>query len=438
MADIPEQARARSADRILPPSDRARRLLQGVDSALSQGTQLLRWWERTDAADAYTRRIELVRKGSRTGGVFAFFGEAPIDGQRMPVVGVVLDLFFDAPKPLPGQAGTAAVSAMRDQIREFVSKYLQRTLQISLPQLVPDLNQPDLPRWLRDLSWWPNIQLETGGSRVHQLYYKLRGSGQFGTFAMEERTTIKDLREIGTKYDWIVLQLADYGFGLTLQPFGYGRPQLKISPVFHRFRVLAPSAIAFEEKPGGDILGLYGPGYFALPSPNEVSSAPGLGPVEPAFDVIRFRVDHSGTVTVRSVFAMRQPERIFNLPLNPLVGAVELARFFSPASAAGALDAVGSALRQLPLGDRGFDPVQAGMWMANAFTGGWTARELCYSREWLLIQMLFEHCTLRDQEILNALQTWSYVANWLDPQKVPKWVRTGCLWDPPPPEIHSE
>jgi hypothetical protein len=83
--------------------------------------------------------------------------------------------------------------------------------------------------------------------------------------------------------------------------------------------------------------------------------------------------------------------------------------------------------RQLPGGSLGFDPVFTGIDALNLLTGGWTGRELCLSRDAIGVDALYIHCTESIGEMATVQQTWSRVSNWLDPEAIPQWIRTGRL-----------
>ena len=99
-------------------TDQDRTILGNVENALAHGRALKRWWEQTDATNKYTDRFQTVCTFNRPDHSFAFFDQAPLNGQILPVLGDVIDLIYDRPKS-PTRSGAA--EWMQDQLREFCS-----------------------------------------------------------------------------------------------------------------------------------------------------------------------------------------------------------------------------------------------------------------------------------------------------------------------------
>ncbi len=413
---------------IEQPAFRAQdyRILDRVETAIRQGTQLWDWWRNADARQSYARRFDLIPSHQGEGGIYAFFDVAPVDGNPLAVMGVVQEIFFDQPRIRPGEDAAAAALWMRDQIREFALHYYHRVMKIAQPQLYPDLSEPNLPELLRNLSFWPTRGLDIAGFGARQLYYKLQDSGEVGMFPAEDRNRIVDVRAVGTKYEWVVLQL-DFYEQVGLKPFGPDGPQLIGYSSDQPYVILTKDLIVNQDDPAPHLLGSYGPGYCFLAHPGSGVLAFGPDKVEPAFDAVQFNVDRSGKVIGRSIFVIPQPARIFDVPLNPLLWGLGLTSLFTLGMADPLIRPLERTVRRLPGGSLGFDPVFTGIDALNRMTGGWTERELCLSRESIYVDALYLHCTVIYEEMMAALQTWSRVPDWLDREAIPEWVRAGRL-----------
>src|SRR5258708_38048410 len=100
-------------------------ILSQVESSLSNGLQLKAWWEKTNANDNYSRRFPTALTFNRPDHSFAFLDQAPVNGELMPVLGDLQDLFYDSIK-VPTTRTPVGAEWMRDQIREFVLHYFSR------------------------------------------------------------------------------------------------------------------------------------------------------------------------------------------------------------------------------------------------------------------------------------------------------------------------
>ena len=177
-------------------------ILSQVESSLADGLQLKAWWEKTHANDSYSYRFPTALTFNRPDRSFAFLDQAPVNGELMPVLGDLQDLFYDNIK-VPTSATPAGAEWMRAQIREFVLHYFARVSSSYLPKAF-EPGAPSPPPFLNPFGLCPGKGIEKEGFGQTQLYYKLRETGRIGKFPEREQYAVVDMREIGTKYDWIV------------------------------------------------------------------------------------------------------------------------------------------------------------------------------------------------------------------------------------------
>ena len=251
----------------LTQQDRA--ILDNVESALANGLQIKKWWEQTEATHSYADRFETVNTFNRPDRSFAFFDQALLNGQPQPVMGDVIELFYDGPK---APTEPAASAWMRDQIREFILHYFMRVSDFRRPQAYVSPTHPAPPPWLRPLSWCPEAYPAQQGFGYEQYYYKLRDSGQVGKFPEAERFAIVDVRELEQKYEWIVLRVRIFDFNLTFRPLGQELPQIVIPLREHQWVVMSRDFILNEDHPEPGVLGAYGYGYAVFTNPADQES----------------------------------------------------------------------------------------------------------------------------------------------------------------------
>src|ERR1041384_8004400 len=169
-------------------------------------------------------------------------------------------MLYDQPRT-PAASRTAAAEWMRDQVREFVLHYFMRISAFREPEAyVPD--RPFLPPgFLQRLSWCPQEDILRRGFGFRQLYYKLKGTGEVGKFPTRERPAIVDLREIGTKYEGIVLRVRIFDFNFPFKPFGPGGPAVVVPLNEQSNLIMSNAFVEDEQNPEHGVLGRYGLGY---------------------------------------------------------------------------------------------------------------------------------------------------------------------------------
>jgi hypothetical protein len=390
-----------------------------VDGALADGVALLRWWRRTDAAGSYARRFPLVRTFNVPDESFAFFGEAPIPGKTLPVMGIVEDMLYDQPK-------TSAPAKVRDELREFVLHYFMRISAFERPEAYADANNTAPPRFLPSLSWCPTYEAQKSGFGFTQLYYKPRDSGVVGRFPPDRQARIVDLRQIGTKYDWIVTKVRIYDFNLTVRPRGQESLQLVLPLREESYLVVSPDFLVNEDDPTPEILGRYGFGYAFIKNPVRPGPiAYGPGEFLASFQLIHFRVLASGRIQLNLVFVANRPEQVVNIALDPVGWGLELADLTSLGLASRFLAPVRALADRIPLRLGGIDPVRGFIALANAVSGGAAARDYCISMDQLERQFLVQHFMQHYQMVTGSLLTWRQYPSWLDTAALPQAVIEG-------------
>jgi hypothetical protein len=399
-------------------------VLDSVDSYLTAGLQLKQWWERTEATKSFADCFELGLTFNRPDTSFGFFDSAPVHGQALPVMGNFQEMFYDQPKA-PKESTQADIQWMQAQIREFVLHYFMHVSDFRQPQgRIEDGSPPPSP-YLRPISWCPQDDPQRVGFGFSQLFYKLRDTGRIGQFPEEERFAIVDLREIGQKYEWIVVKVRIFDFNFVYAPFGAENPYVVLPLSEASYLVLTRDFITNNDAPAPGVLGEYGLGYAFIKDPISGTLAYGPGQFEAAVELINFVVLADGTTRVRMVFVANRPERIVNLSLDPINWGFTLADLLSFGLTSPFLAPVKGVLDRLPFRGGNVDPVYAFVWLANALTGGQAAQQLCISKDELDKQFLVKHFWQHYQTIAGSLHTWRQIPNWLDSAALPQWVLTG-------------
>jgi hypothetical protein len=402
----------------VPFSPAEQALLAGVDRALADGRAMRDWWQARAAEGRYAYEFELARTFNRPDRAIGFFDAVPLGKEALPVMGIVQEMAYDRPKYPAGDLA-------RDQLREFVLHYFMRISDFRQPQPYVPEGRVSHPADLF-LSWCPREDVQRAGFGFSQHYYKLRSSGEIGRFPRGQIYAIVDLREIGPTYDWLVVKVNIFDFNLGFQPFGPASFTLQIPITAENYLVVAPEFVANRDGPAPGILGEYGFGYTFLNHPDDASLlAYGPGHFGAGFQLITFRVREDGASEVRLVFVVNRPQQITNLRLAPLDWGWRVADFFSFGATSRLLAPVRGMLDRFSPRLGSFDPLSVSVALANLFTAGWAARELCISREQLEKDFLLHHFMQHYQMLVGSLLTWRQIPDWLDAAALPAFVVTG-------------
>lgn len=409
----------------LPPPDVEERLLGSVESFLSRGRELKRWWDRVHPEDAFVRRFELGRTFHDPEASFGFFDEAEVDGAPLPVMGNFQEMFYDRPKVPQGGTPEAGALWMRDQVREFVLRYFMRVSDFRKPQGFAETWRPPMSGLLDLLSWCPREGSSEGGFGFRQLYYKRADTGEVGSFPEEERYRIVDLREIGPTYEWVVVKVQIFDFQFAFAPFGPSLPRLEVPLEEDSYLVLHRDFLLHDDDPGGGELGRYGFGYAFIKNPEDSVVGYGPGEFDAAVELIDFHVLADGTVRVPMVFVVNRPTRIVNLRIDPVGWGLAMMNLMTLGAASRLLAPLRDALPRTEMGAGAFDPVYAYIDFARLASGGLAGDALCISREQLEKEFLVKHFMQHYDTISGSLETWRIVPDWLAEAELPKWVTSG-------------
>lgn len=345
----------------------AEALVASVPRALAGGLRLKSWWEERERMADYADRFELRRSFNPGGGSYGFFDLASIGGKRIPVLGVVQEMKFDTLK-------LGSPNRLREQMREFILRYFMRVSSFKRPDAYAGAGacRPLGP--------------ERIGFGYSQHYYKLYGAERAAAFPSDMANAIIDLRELSSKYEWILVNVDLYSFYLRFQPFGSDRPILEAPLSESTYLVLTRDFIVDESRRHDGIIGRFGFGYALIKNPTASLLAYGPGEFDLGFKSFEFTIFENGDSWVRMAFTTNRPSKIFNLPVDPVFTLIDL---------------------------------------ANLLTRGLAARRYCISRRELETNFLVQHFTQHYDMIVGALSTWSQVDDWLDEGSLPQWVVTG-------------
>jgi Rieske Fe-S protein len=402
-----------------------RLIIASVDRYLAAGRELKQWWKRAHASDSFADRFNLGLTFNNPDTSFGFFDTASINGQQMPVMGNFQTMLFDCAK-LPGMQGEAAARYLQQQIREFVLHYFMRVSDFRQPQGTTEKKGPIPPPYLRPLSMCTQEDPRRIGFGFSQLFYKLQGTGEIGRFPDDKKAAIVDLRQIGCKYEWIVVKVRIFDFSFVYQPFGPDGSQLVLPLSESSYLILSQDFIVDENNPLPGVLGRYGLGYAFIKEPNEGLLAYGPGQFDAAIELFDFLVLDDGKTRVDMTFVANRPDRILNVSLDPVNWGFALADLGTFGMASRVFAPLREILEQMPFRRIEVDPVYSFIWLANVMTSGQAAAQLCISREEMDRQFLVKHFMQHYETMVGALRTWRQVPDWLAGEvHLPRWVVTG-------------
>lgn len=388
-------------------SDADQYLLDHADRFLADGLAIKRWYDEMDSTDGFADRFDLVHTLRRDERSRGFFGLVQLEGRAMPVMGVLDEVFYDRPKTSATHQKEAALE-MRDQVREFVLHYLMRVCGFRLPQ---EYIEPE--------------QINRKGMGFTLSFYKRKDTGEIGKFPEEGASSIIDLREIGTNYDWIIVKLKVYDFTVSMKPFGPESIGMDMPMKEEGYLILTPEFIANEDDPSPGVLGTYGFGYAFMKNPTRGMFAYGPGEFEAAFQYIYFDVLEDGRTKVRMAFVSDQPESIMNLTIDPVDLGFSMADMLSFGMTSRVLGSVKDSLHGISTKTPNLDPTLPSISLLNRVTNGQAEKKLDISRDQLFKGFLVKHSMQHYATILGSLRTWRQVPDWLDSNSIPDWVVKG-------------
>lgn len=408
------------------PSPEEGAVLDGAEAYLRRGLDLKRWWDRTFATGGFAHKFPLTVSSEPPDASFGFFDVAEVDGRPMPIMGNYQSMFYDQPKASASDR-TRAARWMRDQVRQFALRYFMRVSHFTLPQaFVPREHREPIPVWLRPVSWCPEEDPRQIGFGFSQLFFKEPVGGRIGAFPETDRYAIVDLREIGTRFEWILPKVQIFDFKFAVQPFGPGTPTLTLPLEEGSYLVMNRDFVIDEEEPSPDLLGRYGFGYSFIKNPETGLFAFGPGEFDAAIEIIQFSVDRSGRIQSEAIFVVNRPTRVANVSLNPFQWGYTAADLLTFGTSRIFLAPFKRAMDRVPGSRASFDPVRLYISAANLLTAGEAGRELCVSIEQLEKDFLTIHFQQHHQTLIGSLETWRLIPDWLASEdELPAWVVNG-------------
>lgn len=408
-------------------TSRERELLASVDTYLERGLELKRWWEERGPGGSFAERFDLSRTFNEPSESFGFFDTVEVDGCPLPVTGNFQEMFYDRPKSAAADRREAAEWTAR-QLRHFVLRYFMRVSDFRAPEGFTDTWRPPLSTLLTLLSWCPEGAEELRGFGFQQLWSKDR-SGVVRRFPDEERFAIVDLRELGERYEWIVVKVRIFDFKFTFSPLGAGGPQIVLPLEEDSYLVLSADFVEHEERPAPGVLGRYGLGYAFVRDPGSSVLGYGPGQFDAAIELIHFHVFEDGSIRAPLTFVANRPERVANVDLDPGGWGLDLGARMADLASLGVasrwLQPFRRAADAIPRPRLRFDPVLGYVSLANAVSGGMAGDLLCIDRRQLEKEFLVRHYMQHYQTIAGSLATWRQVTDWCDEEALPRWVREG-------------
>jgi hypothetical protein len=396
-------------------------ILNSVDQYLAAGLALKSWWKDAELNGEFEQQFELERSFNRAANSYGFFGHALVQDRTVAIMGNVQDMLFDRLK-VSAQMAKEDMEWTREQLREFVLRYFMRVSSFRSPEAAVSDEDTDVSAWLSRISWCATPQIVREGFGFSQLYYKTVG-GQIGKFS--DTSAIVDMRDLGEKYEWIVLKVRIFNFSVPTHPFGMTGPELVFNLDEESYLVVSRDLILDRKQPAPGLLGEYGIGYAFIKAPRPGFLAFGPGEFTMAIELIEFRIAQSGDINVHMVFVVNRPEQIANMTFDPVDWSFRLVDLLSLGMASPLLNPIRRALSRLPLRLGTFDPVYSYIGFMNLLTNGQSEEKLCISREKLDKRFLLQHFMQHYQTLAGALFTWRQMSDWLDSSTLPRWVVTG-------------
>jgi len=219
-----------------------------------------------------------------------------------------------------------------------------------------------------------------------------------------------------------VLSVQLFNFQVAFKPLGDNLPQVLIPLQETTLVVLSKDFITNQA-------GAYGLGYAILTGGNTGAGsvlAYGPGHFTAGFQTIGFRVTPGGAVRATLAFAVNRPEKVMNIPYDPMGIAFRAINTLS-LSYAGQFTQYFRALVPPWLTPTGVDPMQLYIAAANAATGGAAAENFGISKTELDRFMLLQHFMQHYTMMTGAMATYHSVADWTANSSIPDWIRAGVL-----------
>ncbi|HVT19298.1 MAG TPA: hypothetical protein VHQ90_24355 [Thermoanaerobaculia bacterium] len=401
-----------------PLTDKDRAILANVPQAIVQGQDLKEWWAHNRVTRDFPQEFPVAIQFSPPDHNYGFLVDANLRQGRLPLAGVVQGQLYDYPKAPPGLDRVDPLW-VRSQVKEFVLNYFMRLTSAMPPPVAawsPKAQPPDL---LRPFSQCDPGKAQRYGWGYQQCYYKLKATGQIGKFPASRSYEIIDLREVGTRYDWVVFLVTIFHFDIVLPPAGAHGPKIVIGMPQPVYTVMTPDFVVNQENPAPGVLGEYGYGYSVVQDLTVISPIAALpSTLKNTIETITFRVLESGEVRAHMDFITPQPPRILDL----VQFGLEVAEKLSFGLATPLLAPIANLLEGfVPQ----FDPIYTSLRVLNLVTAGIAADDFCFTKEQLFKILMVLHFTDVVKMFDLSASLYLLVPDWTDPASIPAWAKQG-------------
>lgn len=295
---MPQSNRRPTIDSTSAPLTRDdERRLRHVERSLREGLELQDWWRAKNpkwnealdeekvsnliASRLHPKIFHLTEPSDWKSNVdYGFFDEAQLGGRTVPVMGCVIQRFFDSPA-LPidrhTEYGALTLDAWIQSLEGYIiHHYLQNSSRRIGTRRRIEPQQPKLDRYLQALSWYPDPDAPKVGEGFvyHQLYYNRERDGSVGKFPEVDatKTSLMTLTPQGP-YRWITARLDVNLHSRKLNQFRLG--PFAPSPSSHDYLRILHRGFVCQEKHwdrGHPIR--FGLGYAFLNARDEHLSSP--------------------------------------------------------------------------------------------------------------------------------------------------------------------
>ena len=453
-----------------PLNELDHRRLSRVKLSLERGLQVYKWWKQTVgnrwARDFNARLEDILTAPDRDvfpllspisqndlRGVdqespreanFGFFDHFQLDGRKQPIMGVVLQTFFDKPKEFvaEGHDIEAVLERWCDSVREFFLRYLIRLT--SFNEMLPYVNPEKRPveQYLRPFSWNQDDEQQQTGFGFSQIYYKRRGIDRFGKFrdADRDKINLKSVEDIegssrNGMFDWIVLDIQMHD--LRLQPVrGFNlfvRDEVLV--VLHREFIIR------DDQPKEGIRRRYAFGYASLEDhPSDYTNS--LVWQRPKFGFLlnEILVNDNGESLIRSTLVAERLPRLASVNpwswpldlgdlaclglLRPALSlSLDAADVAFPGGFAPVLAPLKRLAHRLSVGPS-FDAFGPIIDLANFVTFGQAERQLSISKEELLKSILTDMARSFVATAIGSRGAWRAISDWTQEEQIPEWLKS--------------
>ncbi len=199
-------------------------IIDQAETYLARGLEIYRWFRSAQRSRSFAHRFKLFDQLHRRDTNYGFLDDITVAGESFPVLGTAQTTNYAQPKMPPTASAEAkqnSVEWMRGQVREYMLRYFMRVSSYRAPQFTPARPDREAPAFLRRLPYLVNLgaagPVGRRGWGYRQLYYK-RTDGEVGKFDKSAQRKIVDVREIGAKYEWVILEVHVFDFDLSGAP----------------------------------------------------------------------------------------------------------------------------------------------------------------------------------------------------------------------------